>query len=160
MITGSLLEEDFLDSQYFHRSRYVKRTLLVLGALAIVGSIMWLAFDHSFIGLIMVCGAVGGFLGEFIVRTLILPRRLRRVYRQHAGYKSNFTYSWDQDALTADSDIGHARRPWSHYTKWLENDHVFLLYHSDVMFELIPKRWFSSRDQLANFRNAVSRIGA
>jgi hypothetical protein len=37
---------------------------------------------------------------------------------------------------------------------------MFLLYHSDVMFEIFPKSWFLSPEQVESFRQLASRVGA
>jgi hypothetical protein len=58
------------------------------------------------------------------------------------------------------ANTGQASRPWLDYVKSKEDNQVFLLYHSDVMFEIIPKSWFRSSEQVEAFRRLSSRAGA
>jgi len=43
---------------------------------------------------------------------------------------------------------------WDHYIKWIEDDSVFVLFSSPLIFVLIPKRAFDS-DQLHQFKETL-----
>ena len=46
--------------------------------------------------------------------------------------------------------------PWRDYRKWKEGKTVFLLYHTDAMFQIIPKASFSL-DQQAALRQILAQ---
>jgi len=45
---------------------------------------------------------------------------------------------------------------WNHYRKWMEDESVFVLLSSAMVFVLIPKRAFD-QDQLALFREMLHK---
>jgi hypothetical protein len=158
MISASISSQNYLAALRLHRQRVVKRQLLVLAALAVAGMIV-VVLGYMLIGLILVGAGVGGFIGEFVQSRFTLPRRAEKIYKQQASLRDTYTYSWDKENLSVSSETGQARRPWSDYIKFLENDQLLLLYHSDVMFEIFPKSWFSSKEQVDEFRALASRVG-
>jgi len=158
MITAAISSKDYLAALRLHRQRAVTRQLLVLGVLAATGVIA-IAVGYKLIGLILIGAGVGGLIGELVQSKLILPRRAEKIYNQQASLRATYTYSWDNDGLSVSSETGQARRPWSDYIKFLENDRLLLLYHSDIMFEIFPKSWFSRQEQADEFRTLASRVG-
>lgn len=156
MISGRLSEDDFLAAQRLHRrrcSRGVTTTLLVV---ALVGIVVLYAASRA-IGVVLVFAAVGGLLGEAVQNGLLLPRQARRLYRQCAAYRQSFDYSWDEDWLSVTSESGNGRRRWSDYIRYREDERVFLLYHADNLFEMLPKAWFAGEAQQIE---AVRRLAA
>ncbi|MDH5821984.1 YcxB family protein [Luteimonas sp. RD2P54] len=159
MITAAISSEDHLAALRLHRKRAVRRLLLVLAALAAAGAIA-IAIGHVLIGAIGIGAGVGGLIGEFVQSRFALPRRARKIYQQQASLRATYTYSWDADGLSASSEAGHVRRRWPDYIKLLESDRLFLLYHSDIMFEIFPKSWFRTPEQIDEFRTLASRADA
>jgi len=159
MITGAISSKDYLDALRVHRRKVVKQQLLVLGALAAIGVVV-AATVNQFIGIILTGAGTGGLIGEFLLSTLALPRRARKIYNQQAALRVNYTYSWDKDGVSVTSANANARRPWSDYIKTLESDDLILLYHSDVVFEIFPKSWFANKEQVDEFRSLATRRDA
>lgn len=151
MISGSISYKNYLDSLRFHRQRAVKRLMIVLATLAVAGMI-GVAAGYSLAGLILVGASIGGVIGEFLEYRFLLPRRANKIYRQQVALRANYIYYWDKEWLSFSSDRAQGKRLWSDYTRILENDELLLLYHSDVMFEIFPKAWFTSPEQANEFR--------
>jgi hypothetical protein len=158
MITAAISSNDYLAALRLHRQRVVTRQLLVLAVLAATGAIA-IALGYMLVGFILIGAGVGGLIGELVQSKLILPRRADKIYNQQVSLRATYTYSWDNEVLSVSSETGQARRPWSDYIKFLENDQLFLLYHSDIMFEIFPKSWFSGQVQADEFRALASRVG-
>lgn len=123
----------------------------VLLGCAVIGAAA-LALGHHFPGIVLICGGVGGVAGAFAQSRLALPRQIARIHRQQASLHAHYTYSWDDEWLRVSSDHVQAKRRWSDYRKLRENEDLFLLYHSDVMFEVFPKAWFNGQAQMDEFR--------
>lgn len=85
-----------------------------------------------------------------------MPELFVKSVRNHPGPD---TYTWDSDFIAAQGVSGQSRRAWKNYAKFKENEEMFLLYHADNMFEMLPKRWFISDAQIAEFRGCASRAG-
>jgi hypothetical protein len=68
---------------------------------------------------------------------------------------------FDETGIVADNEFGHATVPWSDYVKWKENDHLFLLYVSDPVFHIVPKRYFGGADDVEKLRQILkAQIGS
>jgi hypothetical protein len=150
MITGQITEEEYIAAHTLHRRKtqsILKRiTILVF----IIGIILFFALSAK-LGLVLMCTALGGLLGELIQNRLILPLKLRRLCAQIRG-RVDVSYSWDGEKLFLSSEHGHAARSWSDFLKAKENDELILLYINDVRYEIIAKRWFGNASDLNAFR--------
>ncbi len=151
MISGILTQEQHLHALRLHRRKTIKVLVSILLGCAVIG-ILALAVGHHFSGLVLVCGGVGGAIGALAQSRLALPRQVARIHRQQASLHAHYTYTWDEEWLNVASEHVQAKRRWSDYTKLRESDELFLLYHSDVMFEVFPKAWFNGQAQMDDFR--------
>jgi hypothetical protein len=150
MIVGQVTEKEYIAAHTLHRRKMqslVKQATLIV---FIVGIVLFFAFSAKS-GLILVCAALGGLLGEFIQNRFILPSKLRRLYAQVRG-RVDVTYSWDKEKLFLSSAHGQAARSWSDFLKAKENDELILLYINDARYEIIAKRWFGDASDLNTFR--------
>ena len=151
MISGAISFKNFLAAQRLHRQAIAKRVVTFFVFLIFVGVAVILT-DQATLGLVVVGGAIGGLLGELFQSKFLLPRKSAKLYKQQAALKSTFTYSWDQEHLCAASATGSSKRPWVDYVQSKENEQLFLLYHSDCLFEMLPKSWFPNPELIAEFR--------
>lgn len=81
-----------------------------------------------------------------ILNYMSLPQNARRMYRQQKSLQETLAVEWSDDGMSWDGQAGHSRTPWSHYVKWCEDRRLFLLYHSDRLHQILPKRVLSSTD--------------
>lgn len=158
MISGTISADDFLSAQRLHRQPMARRQLVVLAALMLIGLLIVRAGYFS-LGIITFGAGAGGLVGELVLSRLLLTRRHLRIYHQQTSLRSSYTYSWDAESISVVCDSGQAKRSWSDYVKSRENDQMFLLYHSDVMFEIFPKSWFLNWEQVKAFRELSSQVG-
>jgi hypothetical protein len=96
-----------------------------------------------------------GAVWLLIVRYVLLPWRSRRIYRQQKNLHQEFEYSWDESALTVTGKSGYNTTPWHDFLKWRESANMFLVYRSDIMFNMLPKRFFSDASLIDDFRSAL-----
>ncbi len=163
-VSGTITVEDFQNAQRLHRRRAVKRLHRACALITGCGALaLWLAFadvvpDALIPGALLLGGGAGVLIAEGLLSGLRLPRVWRRIHGQSRGFDNPFTYRWDETTLRAASALGNAARPWSHFLKYKEDDRVFLLYHSDHLFEVLPKRWFTQPRALDSFHTAVRRL--
>ena len=57
--------------------------------------------------------------------------------------------------VTASNSFGQGTYPWSHFHKWKEGKSLLLVYYSDVLFIIVPKRCFDRQEDLDRFRNLL-----
>lgn len=78
-----------------------------------------------------------------LYRYVILPNRIKKIYAQQKELHSPFEIEFTDTAMIFSNEFGNATRPWNHFTKWKENNELILLYHSDVIYNTLPKRIFT-----------------
>ncbi len=158
MISGNISVTDYLQAQRLHRKSAAKWLKILVFLICACGTAMLIVGYRQF-GVLMLCAGVGIFMSECLFANLYLPRFVKKNHAQRKDLASQFTYSWDAEYVEAKSDTGSSRRPWSHYAKLKEDEHLFLLYHADNMFEMLPKSWFPNSEKIQEFRtHAVSSI--
>ncbi|MCL2075063.1 MAG: YcxB family protein [Betaproteobacteria bacterium] len=156
MITGSISTSDYLNAQRLHRAKSVRWFHITSGIIVAVGIATYFFGEHA-IGFMIGGAGIGGVIGDLVLSSLYLPWKVRRIHQQHKDFASPFTYTWDSECIEVKHISGQAKRQWSDYAKCKEDEKQFLLYHSDIMFEMIPKSWFQDQTQIAEFRNLAHR---
>ncbi len=56
------------------------------------------------------------------------------------------------------NDMAEGRIKWSDFIKYKEDKGLILLYHSDCLFNIVPKSAFSSSQQLNDFLRHLGKI--
>ena len=126
-----------------------KRVVLLL--LCMLAGLLLVLVHHEWsrlAGYTLVCGAVGGLIGYDAIRRLWLPRSARRLFSQQKNLQRPIGFTWDRQGLGWISENGSGRIPWDDFIKWRQNERVVLLYHSDLLFQMLPKRAFTEEGQL------------
>jgi len=60
------------------------------------------------------------------------------------------------DGFTIQMENALVKKPWSDFLKWKEGKTLFVVYISDNMFQLVPKRFFSLPEDVTSFRNLLN----
>ena len=99
-----------------------------------------------------------GLVAFFLIYGFILmPKRLQRIFSQKKELSAPFEMELDESGLKLTNEFGHTIRPWANFIKWKENKALFLLYHADVMYTIIPKRLFSDPKQVDVIRTHLEK---
>lgn len=153
---GTLTADDFVAAQTLHMRKWRKRQYAFFAFIGILGgTLVWSGARMP--GMIGIGACIGGLAGIFALHRRRLPGTWKKLFEQQKSLHERFCYSWDDSGLHVVTTLGQARRPWSHFTDLDEDAHLILLYHSDAMFELIPKRWFAEAEFLDSLRAEISR---
>jgi hypothetical protein len=78
--------------------------------------------------------------------------RARRNFTQRKDLQRECAFEPSETGLTYTTPHAQGVKPWGDYLKWKEGKSVFLVYLSDNMYQLIPKRFFVSEDAISSFR--------
>lgn len=157
-----LLEaEDYASALTLH-SRWTKKRAWTTVVAALAGLALMATFNRWLLvaGGGIVGGAVGGAIAYEAARRLVLPRRSRKLFAQQKNLRRPVEFSWDAHGLAYISANGSGNTPWTDYVKWRENERMLLLYHSDALFQMLPKRAFSNDDQLHSLLAELAREGS
>lgn len=103
-----------------------------------------------------------GILAYFAFTAFVwVPGRVRRSYSQRKDFQHEISMVVTSAGIEARTVQGYGVKPWSDFLKWKEGKSVFLLYLSDHMYQVVPKRFFAGRADIDAFRNVISEsIGA
>lgn len=153
MISGQISEHEYIAAHKLHRKRAASAIAAATAAVAVLGFILFFVASRKW-GVVLIVGAIGGFIGEAIQNRFFLPSKLRRLYAQIKN-RTDVTYAWDHEKLMLISPRGHAERPWSEFLKARENDEVILLYYNDALYEIVSKRWFGDQNDLDTFKSRL-----
>jgi YcxB-like protein len=146
-IQGQLEWTDYLETQLLHLRptgwvRVALYIFLVLAGLAFIGLSYLSVVSQDFTQIetcivpVLIVGVV--FL---LYRYVFLPRRIRQLFEQQKELSSPFEIEISDTGIKATNIYGYSNRPWSNFRKWKESSNLIMLYHSDVLFTMIPKRF-------------------
>ena len=87
------------------------------------------------------------------------PWRAKRTFLQQKMLHDEIIYELDDNGLSARSKWGSNEIPWNTFHKVKFNNELILLYHSDYLFTMIPRRAVASDADFTTLSNdIVSRI--
>lgn len=157
MITFRVTPEDYLSAHRLHLGR--KPWVYLLAAAAIAAGIVLLVLNRGS-GAIFPYGLIGAgagsLIGHWVDHRYRIPKKVARLYRQYKGLDHPISISWDAEALEGRSEQGRGRTPWRDFAKVRENEQVLLLYVTDQLWHIYPKRAFSGA-QLDEFRRHATQ---
>ncbi len=156
-----LTVDDIIAAQRLHARAEGIKVIATVSAVVIVCTVFffpkgslteWLTLLG--VGAIMV--AVLWVLALFS-RVLAIPLRAGRTYRTQKDLQRPFQLSWDAENVLTASANGNSTIPWKDFLKWREGKRLFLLYRSDRLFQLFPKRAFRDEAQTSEFAAMMRR---
>jgi hypothetical protein len=157
MITATLTVDDYIAAHRLDRRR-IRVTMYTIGVVVLaIGIGLYLTGVKWWP--IALLGGAGGLIGQWWDDRLWLPSKVRKLYDQFKGISDPVTFSWDAVQIEGRGSDGEARRKWSDYLRLRENDEVFLLYITDQLWHVYPKRWFADPSQLEEFGRYARAIG-
>lgn len=87
---------------------------------------------------------------------VLLPKRIRRLYWQQRALQQPHELDVGDDGIATRHPLGHGVLPWTNVHKWKESGDLFLVYHSDMLFNIVPKRGFESTQAVDDFREKLA----
>jgi hypothetical protein len=143
---------DLLRAQYLHyRPRPWLRNVYLAVVAALFAAIVYSYLErqrHLCIRLCVYSAIAAIYL--LLYYFALLPWKARRIFRQQKGLHHSVQIELRDDGLFSLSPRGSATVPWADLLKWKENKHLLLLYHSDVLFHMLPKRCFPTAEALSS----------
>ena len=156
MITGIVSEQEYVAAHSLHRRPVAVAVNGFMVALLAIGLVL-AAIGVGMLSYVLIFGGIGGLLGEAAQARLYLPAKVRKLYAQFKGVDAPTTYTWDDSTLEVKSERGAGRRNWTDLHKVGESGELILLYTTDHLFEIVPKRWFADTAQMTEFIRLAKR---
>jgi len=149
-ISFTVSEKDYADANrdwYLANLRrprpWIAFVLLALFCAGVGGGATWLDGNKEEIGATATGFALLGLLAAFLVclaTYLALPRRTRRLYRQHKTLHHPCTFGWTEAGLSVDTVNGRTLHPWPDFHRRLVGRRTILLFLNDQLFFILPRR--------------------
>ncbi len=141
-IQATYTERDYLRAQYLHlRSRVWLYVFFGLAAVLLLASFFVSpSWDRSWISL---GGLFGLLLYLLILLFVVMPLRVRRLFRQQKLLHETYQMEITPAGFTNTSRRGSATYGWSDFHKFRASKNVTLVYQSDVMFHMFPRHCFT-----------------
>ncbi|MGB2713786.1 MAG: YcxB family protein [Vicinamibacterales bacterium] len=136
-----------------------RRILIALGigsALVIVGALLGWRAGYMREALIAAFVWFFGLIGAGIGQMLSIAPKAKRVFRQQHGLRRTHEITWTDTGLTVSGEDGQSTTRWTDFHKARELDDQFLLFLSDAIFLMIPKRAFPDSSLLQSFRESIA----
>ena len=155
---GQLNEDDMVRAFHLHsRDQFRKAAKFLFTVCAFILIIqVWLPPPRLWhIGI-----ALGGPALMLYYRHLLVPRLLRKEFRQNVVYGSPFRTEVDDSGFVTVQHNDQHKRSWPEIRGWREDGNYFLLYESDDVYRVLPKRYLKNEVETEELRALLSaKIG-
>ncbi|WP_447727904.1 YcxB family protein [Sphingomonas koreensis] len=162
-IRFNLTADDYVAAMRLHMTRAFYRNKLI--KLAVIMGLLYAAlvffilgqWTWLYVGIAVAAGTIAAtviMLGIAAANHLLLPRRSRRIYTQQKSLHDEFEFSWDEAGFDLSTQSARSRHPWADFRHWAEGPDGIIVYQSDALFNMLPKRAFSE-DTLADIRERL-----
>lgn len=72
-----------------------------------------------------------------------LPYRTKKIYKQQKSLQEPYDAELSQDEFISSNSLGTARIKWADFHKYKVAKDMILVYQSDLIFHMFPRRWFN-----------------
>ncbi len=87
------------------------------------------------------------------------PYQVRHIYRQQKELSAPFEMELNDTGYALRNEYGSGLIPWKDFIKYKEDKKVILLYRTDVMFNLVPKRMLQDESQVQFIHEQLEKNG-
>lgn len=137
----------------------------VIGLLSVIASILLLTGMISDNNLeepisTLINGCVFLAVAIFVNPTLNLLQRylIYRNWKSNPSIREPVNIEVTEEGIDFEGATFKSAIKWQIYTNFLESKNLFMLYQSNNLFNMIPKRAFSSNEQINQFRDLIGRM--
>ena len=154
-----LTADDYIRARFLHmRPRPVLKWLgiLVVAAAVVTQALLWLlpgTHRPEMTPLLVQLGLVVYLLLRLLVW---LPWRTRTAFKQQKSLQEPYDVEISEDLYHATSAHGTCAVPWRDFHNYKVGPTLILVYQSDALFHMFPKRWFAD-GEFAEFQQILAR---
>ena len=143
-VEGQVTLEDYQNANRLHRRAKgfgsVLRILLYVYLALMLAFVLYLAVRSPSLGTIL---PFFFLVGLFVFIWAYIPRRIKKVYEQQKELHLPYTMTLDETGFHMKNELGESNRPWNMFVKWKEDHDLIMLYHSDVLFSMVSRRYLN-----------------
>ena len=153
-----LKPEDYIKAQYLHIRpspwlKYLGIALLSLWLVFLVASVFPLGSSTSAFGAVTHILSFGLIYALIIYITfrVILPWNVRRIFSQQKTLQVEYETVLSPEMFETTSENGTMRMRLSDFHKYKVGKDLILLYQSQALFHMFPRRFFASEEDFKTF---------
>jgi hypothetical protein len=123
--------------------------LLAGSVLASMGGISWwlIIYPLFIVGFLL--------LYWFVLR----PAQIARAYKLHKELSSPFEMKLTEEGYAIQNSYGQGKIPWKDFAKWKADKNMILLYRTDNMFNMIPRRLLQGNEETEYILDQLRQAG-
>jgi len=146
-IEGTYQVEDYVQANRLHmRQKWLRNTfvrLVFYGTLFCLSVFVgiWVAISSTDQSPLSILAAILPIILMIaLLGYIYLPYRMKKIFAQQKELHLPFKMQISEAGIHSENSLGQGTRPWNMFTKWKEDQKIMMIYHSDVMFSMLPKR--------------------
>lgn len=132
-------DQDYVNAARTHTGRVSAIISSVFLALAALNAALDWRMGVPVTGDMLFWLSIGLFI-FFLAWDWLRDAMIRRNFRQSLPMRSLVRLSWDENAITFDTDLSHAVYPWTDLFRWMGSSTSLLLYRDSSFFFPVPRR--------------------
>lgn len=156
-ISAQLEFEDYLESQVIGLSGCF--AILIIGPLLLFFWFILIGSPYFGIGgrteFFLILLLTGYIFFLLMYRYILLPQHARRIFKQQQKHDTPIEVEFLEQTIRTSSLYGNSDSPWTHFIKWQEGNKILMLYYSDVLCVIVPKRCFNNDEQIKYVRSRL-----
>lgn len=148
------MEKEYKDAikWYYLKSKTIKFDFLAGIVLILAGTFLLSVDKKSIMGIASLGGGIG-FIAMLINGIMINPgKQFKKIDKLQQEYYLNF----GENRIMFITDNKNSTISWKHYARYKENDQFFYLIYGKLLFTIVPKKGFKSKEDEQKFRNLVA----
>ena len=159
-IKGQFTLDDFKKAQQLHAQQGTASAgprifLVLISVLFFISLIILVTLGRlDWLYLLAPLALLGIFL---LFQYLYRPYMLARTFKGTKDLSAPFEMDLSDQGLSITNQNGNALIPWTNYVKWIEGKELILLYRTYIMFQMVPKRLFTTESDLHYLREQLAR---
>jgi YcxB-like protein len=107
--------------------------------------------------LFIVLFVLAAFILPSLYRKVVLPKQVKQSFEQQKSLSLPFEMELTERGMHTSNELGNNTVPWEYFTKWKENEDIVVLYQSDNIIHMIPKRLFPDPQQLEMVKSLLQK---
>jgi len=155
-VNGSISTEDYaaairLASRATGAARLLTPTMLLLLFLALVVQPLIRG-----VSLFIPIGVLAAMVAAVLILRTAPERAAKVAFRNSPMLGAPLQVAISEAGLSVKSQYGDSRLPWHVLPQRKRSDDLLLIYQSDMLFHVLPRRWFASDQQWEEFNRQVA----
>jgi len=90
-------------------------------------------------------------------RKVFMPNQVKKSFEQQKGMSLPFEFEFTETGMLTSNKLGNNTLPWEYFTKWKENEDIIILYQSDSVIHMLPKRLFANPEELEVVKSLLEK---